>query len=245
MLAFCVSCVRLCPCVCVCCHVSVGVCGCLHVSAAACMCLPLISHCSMQDHVPPPQAPNPDGLNCTNPPFDFKRLGLRVPAVRMYLSLITKPTPWGFMWCIYLELSIAHVMCCLCARCCVAWYYRACCGAKSLLHSLRASRRCWFDYCFTAHVNQRRLQQFTTPTVYVSSKRALPSLCRVLLTVTHFQLAIPPPTHNAVFVLVATTWLVGNVCACGGISGRHLRVHGQGNGGERTRASVPHRRRAL
>jgi phospholipase C len=39
-------------------------------------------HGGLYDHVPPPQdAPNPDGINCTNPPFDFKRLGVRVPAV--------------------------------------------------------------------------------------------------------------------------------------------------------------------
>jgi phospholipase C len=39
-------------------------------------------HGGLYDHVPPPQdAPSPDGINSTNPPFDFKRLGVRVPAV--------------------------------------------------------------------------------------------------------------------------------------------------------------------
>jgi phospholipase C len=39
-------------------------------------------HGGLYDHVTPPQdAPNPDGINCTNPPFDFTRLGIRVPAV--------------------------------------------------------------------------------------------------------------------------------------------------------------------
>jgi phospholipase C len=39
-------------------------------------------HGGLYDHVPPPQdAPNPDGINSTNPPFDFKTLGVRVPAV--------------------------------------------------------------------------------------------------------------------------------------------------------------------
>jgi phospholipase C len=39
-------------------------------------------HGGLYDHVPPPQdAPNPDGTNSTDPPFDFTRLGVRVPAV--------------------------------------------------------------------------------------------------------------------------------------------------------------------
>ena len=39
-------------------------------------------HGGLYDHVSPPQdAPNPDGKNSTNPPFDFKTLGVRVPAV--------------------------------------------------------------------------------------------------------------------------------------------------------------------
>jgi len=35
------------------------------------------------DHVPTPVdgVPNPDGLNCADPPFDFNRLGVRVPCV--------------------------------------------------------------------------------------------------------------------------------------------------------------------
>jgi len=40
-------------------------------------------HGGLYDHVPPPQnnVPNPDGINGTTPPFDFTRLGIRVPAV--------------------------------------------------------------------------------------------------------------------------------------------------------------------
>ena len=38
-------------------------------------------HGGLYDHVPPPATVNPDGKNCLNPPFDFMRLGLRVPAV--------------------------------------------------------------------------------------------------------------------------------------------------------------------
>jgi hypothetical protein len=38
-------------------------------------------HGGLYDHVPPPATVNPDNLNSTNPPFDFSRLGVRVPAV--------------------------------------------------------------------------------------------------------------------------------------------------------------------
>jgi len=38
-------------------------------------------HGGLYDHVPPPATVNPDGKNCLNPPFDFMRLGLRVPAI--------------------------------------------------------------------------------------------------------------------------------------------------------------------
>ena len=39
-------------------------------------------HGGLYDHVPPPQdAPNPDGINSSDPSFDFTRLGVRVPAV--------------------------------------------------------------------------------------------------------------------------------------------------------------------
>ena len=38
-------------------------------------------HGGLYDHVPPPATVNPDGKNCLNPPFDFMRLGIRVPAV--------------------------------------------------------------------------------------------------------------------------------------------------------------------
>jgi phospholipase C len=39
-------------------------------------------HGGFYDHVPPPTGvPNPDGLNATDDPFDFTRLGVRVPAI--------------------------------------------------------------------------------------------------------------------------------------------------------------------
>lgn len=39
-------------------------------------------HGGLYDHVPPPSGvPNPDDQNSTDPPFDFTRLGVRVPAV--------------------------------------------------------------------------------------------------------------------------------------------------------------------
>ena len=38
-------------------------------------------HGGIFDHVPPPAAVNPDGLVSVTPPFDFKRLGVRVPSV--------------------------------------------------------------------------------------------------------------------------------------------------------------------
>jgi phospholipase C len=38
-------------------------------------------HGGIYDHVAPPAAVNPDGLVSINPPFDFTRLGLRVPAI--------------------------------------------------------------------------------------------------------------------------------------------------------------------
>jgi len=39
-------------------------------------------HGGLYDHVPPPQnVPNPDGINSTNPPYNFTDLGVRVPAV--------------------------------------------------------------------------------------------------------------------------------------------------------------------
>ena len=69
-------------------------CACVRCAAASPRCcslccftllLPLLaaSPCCFpsQDHVPPPVAPSPDGKNSTNPPFDFQRLGIRVPAV--------------------------------------------------------------------------------------------------------------------------------------------------------------------
>eukprot|EP01102_Stenamoeba_stenopodia_P011388 TRINITY_DN3494_c0_g1_i1.p1 TRINITY_DN3494_c0_g1~~TRINITY_DN3494_c0_g1_i1.p1 ORF type:complete len:505 (-),score=88.74 TRINITY_DN3494_c0_g1_i1:105-1619(-) len=40
-------------------------------------------HGGFFDHVPTPIAgvPNPDGLNCADPPFEFNRLGVRVPCI--------------------------------------------------------------------------------------------------------------------------------------------------------------------
>lgn len=40
-------------------------------------------HGGFYDHVPPPMkgVPNPDGRNCTKPPFDFTRLGVRIPTI--------------------------------------------------------------------------------------------------------------------------------------------------------------------
>jgi phospholipase C len=38
-------------------------------------------HGGIFDHVAPGPAPNPDGLSSVNPPFDFDRLGVRVPAL--------------------------------------------------------------------------------------------------------------------------------------------------------------------
>jgi phospholipase C len=39
------------------------------------------NHGGLYDHVPPPVTVNPDGNVSTEPAFDFKRLGVRVPAV--------------------------------------------------------------------------------------------------------------------------------------------------------------------
>jgi phospholipase C len=49
-------------------------------------------HGGLYDHVSPPQhgVPNPDGLNSTDPPFSFDRLGIRVPAV-----LVSPAVPRG------------------------------------------------------------------------------------------------------------------------------------------------------
>jgi phospholipase C len=38
-------------------------------------------HGGLFDHIPPPAAVSPDGINSVNPPFAFDRLGVRVPAV--------------------------------------------------------------------------------------------------------------------------------------------------------------------
>jgi len=39
-------------------------------------------HGGFYDHVPTPlNVPNPDGLNSTNPPFNFTRIGVRIPTI--------------------------------------------------------------------------------------------------------------------------------------------------------------------
>ncbi len=40
-------------------------------------------HGGFYDHVPTPtkDVPSPDGINSTEPPFDFRRLGVRVPTI--------------------------------------------------------------------------------------------------------------------------------------------------------------------
>ena len=38
-------------------------------------------HGGQFDHVPPPPTVNPDDLDCSDPPFNFQRLGVRVPAL--------------------------------------------------------------------------------------------------------------------------------------------------------------------
>ncbi len=38
-------------------------------------------HGGFFDHIPPPLVPNPDGRNSTDPPFNFTRLGIRIPAI--------------------------------------------------------------------------------------------------------------------------------------------------------------------
>jgi phospholipase C len=45
--------------------------------------LPIVydEHDGLFDHVAPPACQNPDGQNSADPPFDFTRLGGRVPAV--------------------------------------------------------------------------------------------------------------------------------------------------------------------
>lgn len=48
-------------------------------------------HGGWYDHVPPPAGPSPDGLNSTDDPFDFTRLGVRVPTIAVS-PLIPKNT---------------------------------------------------------------------------------------------------------------------------------------------------------
>jgi len=48
-------------------------------------------HGGFPDHVLPPDCPNPDGMNSTDDPFDFKRLGVRIPTI-VASPLIAKST---------------------------------------------------------------------------------------------------------------------------------------------------------
>jgi len=47
-------------------------------------------HGGLFDHDPPPPCVSPDGMACLAPPFDFRQLGVRVPAV--VISPYIKPT---------------------------------------------------------------------------------------------------------------------------------------------------------
>jgi len=52
------------------------------------------------DHVPPPSAPSPDGMDSTDDPFDFSRLGVRVPTIAVSPlipkgTLVSKPGTGG------------------------------------------------------------------------------------------------------------------------------------------------------
>jgi len=56
-------------------------------------------HGGFYDHVPPPQedVPNPDGINCEIPKFNFTRLGIRIPTLLISPwiekgTLINEPT---------------------------------------------------------------------------------------------------------------------------------------------------------
>ena len=60
--------------------------------------------------MPPPNGPNPDGKVSTNPPFDFTRLGLRVPAIAISPwikpgTIINNPTPVSPNNSVYYEHS--------------------------------------------------------------------------------------------------------------------------------------------
>eukprot|EP00756_Hemistasia_phaeocysticola_P034328 Hpha_TRINITY_DN16516_c1_g15::TRINITY_DN16516_c1_g15_i1::g.136821::m.136821/K01114/plc; phospholipase C len=57
-------------------------------------------HGGWYDHVAPPACPNPDGLNSTDDPFDFTRLGIRVPTIAISPwikkgTLVNKPGTGG------------------------------------------------------------------------------------------------------------------------------------------------------
>jgi hypothetical protein len=69
-----------------------------------------------QDHVPPPVAPSPDGKNSTNPPFDFQRLGIRVPAVCARASVCVRV-------CV---CASVRVCVCACVRVCECASVRVC-----------------------------------------------------------------------------------------------------------------------
>eukprot|EP01126_Amoeba_proteus_P050827 TRINITY_DN6036_c0_g1_i5.p1 TRINITY_DN6036_c0_g1~~TRINITY_DN6036_c0_g1_i5.p1 ORF type:complete len:526 (+),score=103.16 TRINITY_DN6036_c0_g1_i5:17-1594(+) len=59
-------------------------------------------HGGLYDHVPPPQmgVPSPDGINCTTTPFDFQRLGIRVPAILI--------SPWVKKGRVIHEPTLSH-----------------------------------------------------------------------------------------------------------------------------------------
>lgn len=78
--------------------------------------LPL-SHTGFFDHVAPPvNVPNPDGRVSTDPPFNFTRLGVRVPAVCTLAACATAPpSP--------LPLPFLHTAR---PRCCWCYYYCHC-----------------------------------------------------------------------------------------------------------------------
>ncbi len=86
-----------------------------------------------QDHVVPPPAPNPDGKVSVSPPFNFTQLGVRVPAVRVFLrfvlTLIDLLTPLLLvpplsllpllLMALLLLLSLLSLLPLLCVDCCV------------------------------------------------------------------------------------------------------------------------------
>ena len=79
---------------------------------------PAPSHTGFFDHVAPPvNVPNPDGRVSTDPPFNFTRLGVRVPAVCTHAAFATTAPPPP------LPLSFPHTAR---PRCCCCCYYCHC-----------------------------------------------------------------------------------------------------------------------